>query len=32
VSLGEEKPACTESTEDCWGKNRRGDMLYSGEF
>jgi peptidoglycan-associated lipoprotein len=32
VSLGEEKPACTESDEDCWGKNRRGDMLYSGEF
>jgi peptidoglycan-associated lipoprotein len=32
VSLGEEKPACTESTEECWGKNRRGDMLYSGEF
>jgi len=32
VSLGEEKPACTEATEDCWAKNRRGDMLYSGEF
>ena len=32
VSLGEEKPACTEATEECWGKNRRGDMLYSGEF
>jgi peptidoglycan-associated lipoprotein len=32
VSLGEEKPACSESTEECWGKNRRGDMLYSGEF
>jgi peptidoglycan-associated lipoprotein len=32
VSLGEEKPACTESTEDCWAKNRRGDMLYTGEF
>ena len=32
VSLGEEKPACTEASEDCWGKNRRGDMLYSGEF
>jgi peptidoglycan-associated lipoprotein len=32
VSLGEEKPACTEQTEDCWAKNRRGDMLYSGEF
>jgi peptidoglycan-associated lipoprotein len=32
VSLGEEKPACSESSEDCWAKNRRGDMLYSGEF
>jgi peptidoglycan-associated lipoprotein len=32
VSLGEEKPACSESTEECWAKNRRGDMLYSGEF
>ena len=32
VSLGEEKPACTEANEECWAKNRRGDMLYSGEF
>jgi len=32
VSLGEEKPVCTESTESCWAQNRRGDMLYSGEF
>lgn len=32
VSLGEEKPACMESTEVCWAQNRRGDMLYSGEF
>jgi peptidoglycan-associated lipoprotein len=32
VSLGEEKPACNEATEECWAKNRRGDMLYSGEF
>jgi peptidoglycan-associated lipoprotein len=32
VSLGEEKPRCTESTETCWSQNRRGDMLYSGEF
>lgn len=32
VSLGEEKPTCTEATEECWGKNRRGDILYSGEF
>lgn len=32
VSLGEEKPRCTEHGEDCWAQNRRGDMLYSGEF
>jgi peptidoglycan-associated lipoprotein len=32
VSLGEEKPRCTEKTEECWAQNRRGDMLYSGEF
>jgi len=32
VSLGEEKPVCTDSTEECWARNRRGDMLYSGEF
>jgi peptidoglycan-associated lipoprotein len=32
VSLGEEKPRCTDQTEECWAQNRRGDMLYSGEF
>jgi peptidoglycan-associated lipoprotein len=32
VSLGEEKPRCTEQTEACWAENRRGDMLYGGEF
>ena len=32
VSLGEEKPVCSESSEECWARNRRGDMLYSGEF
>jgi peptidoglycan-associated lipoprotein len=32
VSLGEEKSACMEQTESCWAQNRRGDMLYSGEF
>jgi peptidoglycan-associated lipoprotein len=32
VSLGEEKPRCTERTEECFAQNRRGDMLYSGEF
>ena len=32
VSLGEEKPNCNEHGEDCWSKNRRDDMLYSGEY
>jgi peptidoglycan-associated lipoprotein len=32
VSLGEEKPMCVDHSEDCWYKNRRGDMLYGGEF
>jgi peptidoglycan-associated lipoprotein len=32
VSLGEEKPACADHSEDCWAKNRRGDMLYGGEY
>ncbi|MEZ5628331.1 peptidoglycan-associated lipoprotein Pal [Denitromonas sp.] len=32
VSLGEEKPQCTERTEACYAENRRGEMLYAGEF
>ncbi|MFU2487037.1 peptidoglycan-associated lipoprotein Pal [Thauera sp. WH-1] len=32
VSLGEEKPRCEDRTEACYAENRRGDMLYSGEF
>ena len=32
VSLGEEKPRCSEASEACWSKNRRDDMLYTGEF
>ena len=32
VSLGEEKPRCTDHNEPCWSQNRRGDMLYSGEY
>jgi peptidoglycan-associated lipoprotein len=32
VSLGKEKPRCSESTEPCWAQNRRDDMLYSGEY
>jgi len=27
VSLSEERPVCTEETEDCWQKNRRADIL-----
>jgi peptidoglycan-associated lipoprotein len=32
VSLGEEKPRCTDKSEDCYSQNRRSDMLYSGEY
>ena len=32
VSLGEEKPRCTDSTEVCYSQNRRSDMLYGGEY
>jgi len=30
VSLGEEQPRCTDSTESCWAQNRRGDFVYLG--
>jgi peptidoglycan-associated lipoprotein len=29
ISYGKEKPVCTESTEDCWQKNRRADLAES---
>jgi peptidoglycan-associated lipoprotein len=32
VSLGKEKPVCTDHAEACWQKNRRGDMRYAGEY
>jgi peptidoglycan-associated lipoprotein len=32
VSLGEEKPQAEGHDEGAWAKNRRSDMLYSGEF
>lgn len=32
VSLGEEKPADQGRDEAAWSKNRRSDILYSGEF
>ncbi|MDR3220691.1 MAG: peptidoglycan-associated lipoprotein Pal [Candidatus Accumulibacter sp.] len=32
VSLGEEKPKNLGQNEAAWAENRRGDLLYSGEF
>ena len=32
VSLGEEKPRCTDHNEGCWSQNRRSDMRYGGEY
>jgi peptidoglycan-associated lipoprotein len=32
VSLGEEKPRAEGHAEDAWAKNRRSDILYSGEY
>lgn len=29
VSYGEERPTCTESTEDCWARNRRVEIVYT---
>lgn len=29
VSYGEEKPVCTESNEECWGRNRRASFVLS---
>ena len=29
VSYGKEKPACMESTEDCWQRNRRGHFVMA---
>lgn len=29
VSYGEERPVCVESTEDCWARNRRADLVYT---
>jgi peptidoglycan-associated lipoprotein len=32
ISYGEERPACHESSEDCWAQNRRGETsLKSGQ-
>ena len=32
VSLGEEKPQAEGHNEEAWAKNRRSDILYSGEY
>ena len=29
VSYGEERPTCTESSEDCWARNRRVEIVYT---
>jgi peptidoglycan-associated lipoprotein len=31
TSYGEERPTCTESTEDCWAKNRRVEIVYTAK-
>ncbi len=31
VSYGEERPTCTESSEDCWGRNRRVEIVYTAK-
>lgn len=32
ASLGEEKPRCEDKTDACYSQNRRGDLLYGGEY
>ena len=32
VSLGEEKPRAEGTNEAAWAENRRGDILYKGEY
>lgn len=31
VSYGEERPTCTDSNEDCWGRNRRVEIVYTAK-
>ncbi len=31
ISYGEEKPLCTEQTEECWAKNRRAHFVILGK-
>jgi peptidoglycan-associated lipoprotein len=32
ASLGEEKPRCEDKSDACYAQNRRGDILYGGEY
>ena len=29
ISYGEERPTCADSTEDCWQRNRRVEIVYT---
>ena len=29
ISYGEERPVCTDSSEDCWARNRRVEIVYT---
>ncbi|MBP9156126.1 MAG: peptidoglycan-associated lipoprotein Pal [Xanthomonadales bacterium] len=31
VSYGEERPTCSDSNDDCWGKNRRVEIVYTAK-
>ena len=31
VSYGEERPTCTDSSEDCWSRNRRVEIVYTAK-
>ena len=31
VSYGEERPTCLDSTEDCWARNRRVEIVYTSK-
>ena len=31
VSYGEERPGCADTSEECWGKNRRVEIVYTAK-
>lgn len=31
ISYGEERPVCTDSSEDCWARNRRVEIIYTAK-